>query len=95
MNATSSDDENGQFSPGFNSDPFAVTKSNIVTKTYFYVQGSGDDPFAVTVFIHVIHCRCLFSNAMVGDVELHANFIERDNYLDSFVCFPNTLLCIT
>lgn len=29
---------------------------------------------------------------MVGDVELHANFIERDNYLDSFVCFTNTIL---
>ncbi|KAK8892596.1 hypothetical protein M9Y10_029835 [Tritrichomonas musculus] len=107
MNATSSDDDNGQFSQGFNSDPFAVTKSNIVTKTYFYVQDSSDGPSKYyerkwphefmftknTVFIHVIHCRCLFSNAMLGDVELHANFIERDNYLDSFVCFTKTLIC--
>ena len=48
MNTTSSDDDN--------TDPFAVTKSNVnrpspfmadnvlVTKTYFYVQGAGYSP---------------------------------------------------
>ena len=29
---------------------------------------------------------------MVGDIMLHCSFIERDNYLDSFVCFTNTIL---
>ena len=75
-------------------------------KTYFYVQGAGNSPSKYyerkfpheftssnnPKFIHVIHCRCLFSNAMVGDVMLHCSFIERDNYLDSFVCFTNTIL---
>lgn len=29
---------------------------------------------------------------MIGDVMLHALFVERDNYLDSFICFTNTIL---
>lgn len=104
MITTSSDEE---VLPGmFNTDPFAVTKTPRVTKTYFYVQGAGDSPskhyerkwpheFVFSKnpkFVHVIHCRCLFSNAMVGDVMLHASFVERDNYLDSFICFTNTIL---
>lgn len=76
------------------------------TKTYFSVQGYGDSPskhyefkfprqFITSTnlkYIHVIHCRCLFSNSMVGDIMLHSNFFERNNYLDSFVCFTNTIL---
>ena len=79
----------------------------LVTKTYFYVQGAGYSPnnyyerkwphelvFSKNPkFIHVMHCRCLFSNAMIGDVMLHALFVERDNYFDSFICFTNTVLC--
>lgn len=75
------------------------------TKTYFYISGSGNSPSKVyerkfphqfitsnnPKFIHVIHCRCLFANSLVGD-GMHCNFIERDNYLDSFVCFTNTIL---
>lgn len=90
-------------------DPFAVTKviRPITTKTYFYVNGAGNSPskcyersfpheFVFSKnpkFIHVIHCRGIFSNALVGDVMLHASFVERDNYLDSFICFTNTVLC--
>ena len=78
----------------------------IKTKTYFYVNGAGNSPSKVyerkfphqfitstnQKYIHVIHCRCLFADALVGDVMLHCDFIERDNYLDSFVCFTNTIL---
>ena len=77
-----------------------------VVKTYYYVQGAGLSPtkyyerkfphqFIISrnpKFIHVIHCRCLFSDSIVGDIMLHCSFIERDNYLDSFVCFTNTIL---
>ena len=107
MNTTSSDDNNDPFAVTEIERP-SPFRANIVlvTKTYFYVQGAGDSPskhyerkwpheFVFSKnpkFVHVIHCRCLFSNAMVGDVMLHASFVERDNYLDSFICFTNTIL---
>jgi hypothetical protein len=43
-------------------------------------------------FVIVQNCRCLYKGLMVGDIELHADFIERDRYLNSFCCFTNTIL---
>lgn len=105
MNMSSSDDDNDPFALSKTNLDLRVERP-IITKTYFYVQGAGNSPSKYyerkfphefmfsknSKFIHVIHCRCLFSNAMVGDVMLHASFIERDNYLDSFICFTNTML---
>ena len=104
MNTTSSDDDNN--TDPFALTKSNVNRP-IVTKTYFYVQGAGDSPSKYyerkwphefmfsknPKYIHVIHCRCIFSNALVGDFMLHASFVERDNYLDSFICFTNTVLC--
>jgi hypothetical protein len=43
------------------------------------------------------HCRCVFENQcgmqyLVYDVQVHADWVERDAYLDGFVCFANTQL---
>lgn len=43
-------------------------------------------------YIQVIHCRCIYNDYMVGDVELHTNFIQRNDYFDGFVCYTNTIL---
>ncbi len=43
-------------------------------------------------FIHVQHCRAIFKDYLVGDIEMHASFIQRDGYCDNFVCFTNTQL---
>ena len=43
-------------------------------------------------YIHVINCRCLYQGYLVGDAELHASFVQRNNYFDSFITFTNTYL---
>ncbi len=40
-------------------------------------------------FIHIQHCRAVFKDYLVGDIELHASFIQRNGYCDNFVCFTN------
>ena len=40
--------------------------------------------------IQVKNCRALYNGKLVGDIMLHASFIQRDGYLDNFVCFTNT-----
>ena len=69
-----------------------------MVKTYFYtntLETKLPDEFITSAnkkFIHVIHCRCIYSNYLVGDIKLHASFIQRHDYMDSFVCFTNTIL---
>ena len=69
-----------------------------MVKTYFYtntLETKLPDEFINSSnrkFIHVIHCRCVFNDYLVGDAELHASFIQRNDYFDSFVCFTNTIL---
>ena len=69
-----------------------------MVKTYFYTSKTETklpDEFLVSKnpkFIHVIHCRCRYNEHLVGDIELHASFIQRHDYRDSFVCYTNTIL---
>jgi hypothetical protein len=48
-------------------------------------------------YIVVQNCRCVYNAADGGqyltvDIMLHADFIERGQYLDSFALFTNTFL---
>ena len=36
--------------------------------------------------------RCVYNEGLAGDIELHASFIQRHDYRDSFVCYTNTIL---
>ena len=40
-------------------------------------------------WIIVEECKATVDRTLVGDVILHATFIQRDQYLDSSVCFVN------
>ena len=67
-------------------------------KTYFYTSTEETklpDEFLVSKnvkFIHVLHCRCVYNEGLAGDIELHASFIQRHDFRDSFVCYTNTIL---
>ena len=67
-------------------------------KTYFYTSTEETklpDDFLVSKnvkYIHVLHCRCVYNEGLAGDIELHASFIQRHDYRDSFVCYTNTIL---
>ena len=69
-----------------------------MVKTYFYTNTAETklpDEFLTSKkpkYIHVLHCRCVYGDCLVGDVELHASFIQRNDYFDSFVCYTNTIL---
>ena len=40
-------------------------------------------------WIVIEECKAIFKNQLVGDVILHADFIQRDHYLDYACCFVN------
>ena len=40
--------------------------------------------------IQVKWCKALYNGKLVGDVMVHADFVQRDGYLDNFICFTNT-----
>ena len=40
--------------------------------------------------IQVKWCRALYNGKIVGDIMIHADFVQRDTYLDHFICFTNT-----
>ncbi len=69
-----------------------------MVKTYFIVDKYENQfpwQFTATLkpkFIHVQHCRCIYKDSLVGDVQLHASFVLRDAYLNGFVCYTNTIL---
>ncbi len=69
-----------------------------VTKTYFYTNTMTTklpDAFVFSRnprFIHVLHCRCIYGDHLVGDIEMHTNFIQRDDYFDAFCIYTNTIL---
>ncbi|KAK8844267.1 hypothetical protein M9Y10_010787 [Tritrichomonas musculus] len=35
------------------------------------------------------YCRCTYKNSINGEIEVHANFVPRDNYCDSLVYYAN------
>ena len=41
--------------------------------------------------IQVKWCRALYNGKLVGDIMAHADFVQRDYYLDHFICFTNTV----
>lgn len=41
-------------------------------------------------FIQVKWCKALYNGKLVGDIMVHADFVQRDGYLDNFICFTNT-----
>ena len=41
-------------------------------------------------YIEVKWCRALYNDKLVGDIMVHADFVQRDGYLDNFICFTNT-----
>ena len=43
-------------------------------------------------FIHVIGCRVVYKGSLVGDIMVHANFVNRNPSMDSFICFANEYL---
>ena len=43
-------------------------------------------------FIHVIGCKVIYKESLVGDLMVHGDFITQQPYMDSFVCFANTYL---
>ena len=67
-------------------------------KTYFYantLEFNLPTEFIVSRnkrYIHVINCRCLYEDCLVGDAELHASFVQRNNYFDGFITYTNTYL---
>ena len=40
--------------------------------------------------IQVKWCRALYNGKLVGDIMVYAGFVQRDYYLDHFLCFTNT-----
>ena len=39
--------------------------------------------------IQVKRCRALYNGKLVGDIMVHADFVQRDYYLDHFICLTN------
>lgn len=69
--------------------------SEKITKTYLWVnQLENEFPpdFMASKnkrFIVVEQCKALYNDKLIGDIILHADFIERDHYLDYACCFVN------
>ena len=41
-------------------------------------------------YIQIKWCKAVYQGKLVGDVMVHASFVQRDAYLDNFICFTNT-----
>ena len=71
------------------------TPMNAVTKTYYWTDKIDNEfpPDFITSknkrYIIVEQVKALYNNKLIGDVLLHADFIERDHYLDYACCFVN------
>ena len=65
------------------------------TKTYFWtntLENEFPPDFMASSnpkYIVVEQCKALYSGKLIGDIVLHADFIERDHYLDYACCFVN------
>lgn len=66
-----------------------------ITKTYYWtdkVDNEFPPDFVASKnkrYIIVEQVKALYNNKLIGDVLLHADFIERDHYLDYACCFVN------
>lgn len=65
------------------------------TKTYFWVnqfENKFPPEFIASrnkKWIVVEECKAQYKGSLVGDVILHADFIQRDHYMDYACCFIN------
>lgn len=74
-----------------------MDNSNIqpVTKTYMWVNTLNNEfpPDFISSrnkrYIIVEQCKATYNDKLIGDVVMHADFIERDHYLDYACCFVN------
>ena len=65
-------------------------------KTYFHIDKT-ESKFPIDFaqskkdkFIQVKWCKAIYEGELVGDIMVHASFVQRDGYLDNFICFTNT-----
>ena len=71
------------------------SQSQPITKTYFWTSSFENEfppDFVASKNKRVIvveQCKALYNDKLVGDIILHADFIERDHYLDYACCFVN------
>ena len=69
-----------------------------ITKRYFATRELKNKfPPAFNVsknprYIIVRSCKCLKDDILVGDLELHADFVVEDPYCDHYVCNVNEIL---
>ena len=67
----------------------------MVTKTYFWTNKKENILPAEFVaarnkkWIVVEECKATVKDTLIGDVIMHADFIQRDAFLDSSCCFVN------
>ena len=69
--------------------PSTVTKTYLWTNT---LHTSFPPEFVASKnhrFIIIEQCKATYHNTLIGDVILHADFIERDHYMDYAACFVN------
>ena len=66
------------------------------TKTYFYtdkVENRFPSEFIQSKNkrqIKVLSCKLKYKDFLVGDIKVHASFIERDHYVDYFCIMANS-----
>lgn len=69
--------------------------NNAITKTYYWTNKLNNEfpPEFIgsknKKFIVVEQCKAVVKDVLVGDVIMHADFIQRDHYMDYSCCFVN------
>ena len=67
----------------------------MTTKTYFWTNQTKNNLPAEFVasqnrkWIVVEECKAILNDTLIGDVIMHADFIQRDHFLDYSCCFVN------
>ena len=74
-----------------------IINPNIKTKTYYITKDFNNklpEEFCNSLnrkYITFQYCRATCNNYLDGETELHASFIQRDNYCDSLVWYANLI----
>lgn len=73
-----------------------MTEEQKFYKTYFHINEM-ESKFPIDFaqskkdkYIQVKWCKAIYEGELVGDIMVHASFVQRDGYLDNFICFTNT-----
>jgi hypothetical protein len=67
----------------------------MISKTYFWtnqLNNTFPPEFIASMkqkYIVVEQCKATYKDTLVGDVIMHADFIQRDHYMDYACCFVN------